>query len=227
MFMAMVACAGAPAAWATDGDVAFSDPCGDNHAYVEHNDTHQDVPGTSRTPQFDLKGVKVAPTANGVSISLTMCQAPSAPDGFGGWRALYPWISGNCQLAIVAQEPLAPAGAREGHFAKTCWGGPDHSPLPPFTSDTSDQRFDITLPADAISVSGDTLTITLQRAGLTGEAAAALAPGAVWSGVAGYAAENYWVGGGGGDTEGNHDSFLAPTGFDWASAPGNTPFVVQ
>ena len=226
IFMAMVACAGAPAAWASDdGSVAFSDPCGDNHAFVKENDIKQEIPATPRTARYDIKGVRIAPTASGVAVSVTVCDAIGDPDGFLGWRGAYPWVSDDCQLAIVAQESAVPTQPRTPHFMKTCWGGADHG-VPPVVSDTSDNRFDIVLPANAVTVSGDTLTITVNRAGMTGEAAAALAPGTVWKNLLGYAAENTWVAGGGGDPAGN-GSFLAPTGMDFAEAATGATFTVQ
>jgi hypothetical protein len=226
ILMALAVAAGAPAAWATDGEVAFSDSCGDNHAHVQYNDTYQEVPATPGSPRFDIKGVRVSSVAGGVAVSITTCEAPGASDGLNGWRGLYPMISDACQLAIVVAEPAAPAQPREARFIETCWDGPEKSPIAPFGSDTSYELFDVTLPADAIKVSGDTMTITVLRAGLTGAAAAALAPGAVWRSPLGYAAETYWAGGAGGDSNGNTESFVSP-GLDWAFASDNTPFVVR
>src|SRR3954452_10277724 len=93
ILMATVACAWAPAAWADEGDVAFSDACGDNHAFVRYNDVKQEIPPTPRTPRFDLKGVRVANVAGGVAVSLTTCEAPGSSDGLKGWRGAYPMLS--------------------------------------------------------------------------------------------------------------------------------------
>src|SRR5689334_504253 len=127
MFMAMVACVGTPAAWASDGDVAFSDPCGDNHAFVQYNGLRQEIPPTPRTPRFDLKGVKIASVAGGVAVSFTTCEAPGAPDGFQGWRAVYPSLADDCTLAIIAYEPTVPGQPRTPRLIKTCWDGPEKS----------------------------------------------------------------------------------------------------
>src|SRR3954463_2101256 len=105
ILMAMVACAGAPAAQGAEGDVAFSDACGDNHAYVSANDVRQEIPATPRTPRFDIKGVRITPVAGGVAVSVTTCEAPGASDGLRGWRGAYSTLGKDCQLAIVAEEP--------------------------------------------------------------------------------------------------------------------------
>ena len=69
------------------------------------------------------------------------------------------------------------------------------------------------------------LVVAVARAALSGEAAAALAPGARWDSPFALSQENATLMGFGGDSEGNTDSFIAPTGLDWAA--GDQPFVVR
>ena len=215
--MAGVACAGAPAAMANEGDVTFSDACGDNHAFVRVNDIRQEIPATPRTPRFDLKAVTIGGVDGGVAVSWSTCEAPGEPDPGQGGRGTTAWLSDDCWLSVYVQEPAAPTQPREGHVSKHCSGDALVGP--------SDSRFDVTLPADAITVAGDTLTLTINRAGLTGEAAAALAPGTSWQRPGAFAQEGPWVGGGGGG-DGFQDSEVLPTGVDFA-AGDYSAYVVQ
>jgi hypothetical protein len=211
-------------ALAAESTVDVSDPCGDNRAYVYYNDFRQDIPPTNRTPRFDLKGVVVAPVTGGVAVRITTCEAPGAPDGLKGWRSLYVTTPDGCQLAIGAEEPALPLQERRPYINKTCWDGPDKMPTP-FAEDTSYEVFDIDLGADALTVAGDTLTVTVKRAGLTGDAAATFAAGTVWQHLRVLSTENTNLWGGGGDSEGNSWGEVVPTGHDWASTA--SPFTVS
>lgn len=221
---AVAALAAAPAASAEEsGSVAVADACGDNNAYLARNDVRVDLPPTDRTPRFDLKRIEVSSVPGGVSVRFETCSPIGAPDGFKGFRAAYFWLSDDCQLAVGVEEPALPIQPRQPVLAKTCWVEEDRNPLPN-VSDHSDPRFRIDLPADAATVEEGALVVTVARAGLTGEAAATLAPGVRWDSPFALSQENATLMGFGGDSEGNSHSFVAPTGLDWAA--GDQPFVV-
>jgi len=206
--MTAVACGGTSTALATEGEVAFSDPCGDNHAFVRVNDIRQEIPATPRTPRYDIKVVRIASVAGGVAVSFTTCEAPGAPDGFEGSRQVAVHVAG-CDLTLGVQEPDVPTQPRTPIVTVNCPSGGGSS---------------ISWSADAITVDGDTLTLKVLRANVTGDAAALFAPGAVWTDPVAHAAENTYVTGGTfGD--GPSESEQLPTGRDFAT--GHDPFAVS
>jgi len=211
--------------------VSFPDPCGDNNAFVEFNGTRQDLPPTDSTPRFDLKQVTVDRTADGVSVLIQSCAPIGSPDGLKGERVFTAQLPDGCDIAIAAVDDAAPGESRSAEVRKDCYGTdpgvsvPVAGTVPGTATSTDDTRFDIALPATAITVAGDSLRIDVDRADLSGnEAVAALAPGTVWLHPQAASAEDTETTlGVGGSGDQNNFRWTAPTGLDFAG-PGD-PFT--
>ena len=210
-------------ALAAENAVSVSDPCGDNKAGYEYDGQGKDFPEvTGNRASFDAKQLTVAQTATGVRATFEMCGAiPASSTGLNGWRAAYTLLTKDCELVIGVEEGVLPQ--RQASFAKVCFKEYDGSeafgtPLDP----SSDTRFDITLPASALAVNGATMTVDVARAGLTGEAAQALAAGTTWTGLQVGALEGTTLSGFGVsmDNQGNSHSWAwaAPFNYDFGYA---------
>lgn len=198
--------------------VSFADACGDNHPYVSRNGETVELPSTDRTPRFDLRQVTVGATGAGAEVRIETCSPIGAADGLRGWRSAYVTLPDDCQLAIGAIEGPLPVPGREAHVSKTCFS---YDPDALVLGSKADERFDITLPQSALTVVDGAIVIAVDRAGLTGEAAAAFAPGTVWTQPRAIGTEyGATIFGGSFDTEGNSDSFMAPSGYDYAGGTG-------
>jgi hypothetical protein len=213
----IIACSGAPAAWAGDAEIAVSDPCGDNRAAFKYDDQRYDLPETERRPGFDVKHFTLSQTASGVRAVLEMCGPIADSVGLSGWRAAAASLTDECSLTLAVEEGVAPQ--RKGRFIKTCWTTPEGPAAGTPLNDGVETRFDITLPDGAFTVSGATMTINLARAGLTGEAAQALAAGTAWKNPGFSTVEGATLGGAGvyADSNGNTHgwAWAAPFNYDW------------
>jgi hypothetical protein len=204
---------------ADDGTVSFSDACGDNNPYFHSAQASTGFPGTERTPRYDIAGATFSPVAGGVSISLAMCSAVDASDGLQGFRGVSATLADGCGLTISVEEPAKPGDARTARTAKIC-DQPNAAGQCPLDT-CEDVRFDVALPADALTVAGKTLTVTVRRALLTGEAATTFAPDSVWGGLraGAYEAPTAFAVIAGDTRAGG------PTGADYAGS--SEPFVVR
>jgi hypothetical protein len=224
--VAVVVCSAGPA-MAENGVLALDDACGDMYRYVRVNDQRVDVPPTDRTATFDLDGVSLASSAAGVRLTFTSCAPVGAPDSLGGVRSFLASLSPTCHLSVTVLDDLNPSAPRHATFSKTCYR--EDTTIfrgTPLGSD-ADLRFSIELPASALKVSGTTMTVDLDRSGLTGEAAQAVAPGAVWQSPSFSTAESVTAGGNGfvGGDAGLNFGWRGPGGFD--SAGTQNPYTVD
>jgi hypothetical protein len=230
LFAVLVAMgAGAPGTFANEGAVAFDDSCGDSHGYAFADGQRYDLPPTDRTPRYDLRHVSIESTAHGVRAQLQMCGAIGDPDGLRGYRAVYAQLPGECVVGFGTQESVVPTQPRTATFFESCYKQ-DTSPLAGTPlGDNVDERFNITLPAGAVTVDAATMTIDLDRTGLTGAAAQVLAPNTVWTDPGAVTVEGQTLWGFGFSTGGEGDDhtwgYSAPTAFDGAFT--HTTFTVQ
>lgn len=220
------ACWGTPAAVADDGTVAISDPCGDMHGGVRYNDQRVDLPPTPRTARFDLQNVALSSTATGVRATFTSCAAIGENDGLAGLRTVSAYLGGHCYVGFTVLDGVDATKPRQATFEKHCYGD-DPGPLNNgMLVDNDDERFSIAVP---LTVNGATMSLEISRAGLTGEAAALLAPGATWTYPSAGAIETatLWGGGFGTDDQGHTDyyNYQGPSGVDWTNV--GPAFVVR
>jgi hypothetical protein len=196
--------------------VAWQDACGDNRGYLFYDARRVDVPSTDRTDRFDLRAGSLRATGEGVAARFEMCSPIGEPDGVKGFRSAYASIDERCTVGLAAEEHPAPRLPRRALFFKSCYREPRPGPF----ADTVDERFTIELPASAVRVDGATMTIRVGRAGLTGEAAAALAPGTAWRNPGSITVEGPTLWGFGGDSEGHTWGESAPSAYDFAGTGG-------
>lgn len=197
---------------AAQNAVSFTDACGDVGGFARVNERRVDLPVMARDRAFDVSAVTVESTGpRRVRVALTMCAAVGDPDTVS-FRGGYARLSDGCSLAIAAEDRVVAPLARRPVLIKTCFA-PSTGPL----DDGSDRRFEIELPAAAITVSGPTLAIDVDGTAFTGEAAAAIAPGSRWTGLTALGALGGTTSGGGFDTNGNSEAFSAPGRIDFAT----------
>jgi len=213
--MTIATLAAGPALAAEDRSVSMADPCGDNTPHVTYNDTRQDLPATPRTPRFDLSRVTVDAQPGQVVVRFATCAPVGDPDGTYGFRSAYATLPDGCQLTLGAEERL-PLQPRIGRAVKTCFPPPERSALP-VGGPEPETKFDLDLPADAVSVEAGVLVLRVPRTGLPVQARATFASGTVWREFRAFAAESPTTYGFSFDTEGNTSSNNAPFGLDYAA----------
>lgn len=142
--------------------LAFDDPCGDAGAFAEAGATRASIasPGAGG---LDLRRTAFASEAGVTEVRLDLCAPPGAASPQGAFRFGYATLGARCILGVGV---LDDATGRSGRFTKTC-----------IRNGHADVRFDLRVPATIV---GGAVTVRLDRATFTGEAARALAAGTTW-----------------------------------------------